>query len=132
MMFVAVFTIIGYIFVQPVLFSQFPVYDPINLGYLSFDLLIALAYSGFMLNLFNLIPVSPLDGGRITAIISPRVWLLGVPILIALFLFLDLGIEPAEEEDENEDETAGAATAWTPRGCWTRTTRTKARKHWGF
>ena len=44
MMFVAVFTIIGYIFLQPVLFSQFAVYDPINLGYLSFDLLIALAF----------------------------------------------------------------------------------------
>ena len=35
------------------------------------QLLLALAYSGFMLNLFNLIPISPLDGGRITAIISP-------------------------------------------------------------
>ena len=35
-------------------------------------LLLALAYAGFFLNLFNLIPVSPFDGGRITAIISPR------------------------------------------------------------
>ncbi len=51
------------------------------------DLLIALAYSGFMLNLFNLLPVSPLDGGRITAIISPRIWLLGVPALIGLFFW---------------------------------------------
>lgn len=51
------------------------------------DLLIALAYSGFVLNLFNLIPMSPLDGGRITAIISPRLWLVGVPILIGLFLW---------------------------------------------
>jgi Zn-dependent protease len=51
------------------------------------QLMLALAYSGFMLNLFNLIPISPLDGGRITAIISPRVWLFGVPLLIALFLY---------------------------------------------
>lgn len=51
------------------------------------QLLLALAYSGFMLNLFNLIPVSPLDGGRITAIISPKVWLLGVPLLAALFFY---------------------------------------------
>src|SRR5262249_59479206 len=38
-------------------------------------LLLALSYAGFFLNLFNLIPVAPLDGGRITAILSPRVWL---------------------------------------------------------
>lgn len=53
----------------------------------SSQLLLALAYSGFMLNLFNLIPVSPLDGGRITAIISPSVWLLGVPLLAGLFFY---------------------------------------------
>ncbi|HEX5127380.1 MAG TPA: site-2 protease family protein [Rhodocyclaceae bacterium] len=51
------------------------------------QLLMALAYSGFMINLFNLIPISPLDGGRITAIISPKVWLLGVPLLAALFFY---------------------------------------------
>jgi Zn-dependent protease len=51
------------------------------------DLLLALAYAGCFLNLFNLIPLSPFDGGRITAIISPRVWLLGVPVLVALFLW---------------------------------------------
>lgn len=50
-------------------------------------LLLALAYSGLMLNLINLIPISPLDGGRITAIISPKVWLLGVPVLAALFFY---------------------------------------------
>jgi Zn-dependent protease len=50
-------------------------------------LMLALAYAGFFINLFNLIPVSPFDGGRITAIISPRVWLAGVPILIGLFLW---------------------------------------------
>jgi Zn-dependent protease len=51
------------------------------------QLLLALAYSGCMLNLFNLIPISPLDGGRITAIISPKVWLVGVPLLAALFFY---------------------------------------------
>ena len=48
--------------------------------------LIALAYSGFFLNLFNLIPVPPFDGGRITAVLGPKVWFLGVPILVGLFL----------------------------------------------
>jgi Zn-dependent protease len=51
------------------------------------NLLMALAYAGCMINLFNLIPVSPLDGGRITAIISPKVWLAGVPLLAALFFY---------------------------------------------
>lgn len=51
------------------------------------QLMLALAYAGFMINLFNLIPISPLDGGRITAIISPKVWLLGAPLLIGLFLY---------------------------------------------
>ncbi|MBV9571306.1 MAG: site-2 protease family protein [Alphaproteobacteria bacterium] len=50
-------------------------------------LLLALAYAGFFINLFNLIPLSPFDGGRITAILSPRVWLVGAPMLLALFLW---------------------------------------------
>jgi Zn-dependent protease len=50
-------------------------------------LLLAIAYAGLFLNLFNLLPISPLDGGRITAILSPRVWLLGAPILLALMLY---------------------------------------------
>jgi Zn-dependent protease len=36
------------------------------------NLLLALSYAGFFINLFNLIPLSPFDGGRITAIISWR------------------------------------------------------------
>jgi len=50
-------------------------------------LLLALAYSGFFINLFNLIPLKPLDGGRITAIVSPRLWLVGIPVLVALFVW---------------------------------------------
>jgi Zn-dependent protease len=48
--------------------------------------LLAVSYSGFFLNLFNLIPISPLDGGRITAVLSPRIWLLGAPVLIGVFM----------------------------------------------
>ena len=43
-----------------------------------------LAYVGFLLNLFNLLPVPPLDGGRITAAVSPKVWMLGIAGLIGL------------------------------------------------
>lgn len=51
------------------------------------DLMRAVAYSGFILNLFNLLPVSPLDGGRITSVVSPHIWLIGIPALVALFFY---------------------------------------------
>jgi Zn-dependent protease len=47
----------------------------------------ALAYVGFLINLFNLLPVLPLDGGRAMAAISPWVWLVGFAGLIALLFF---------------------------------------------
>lgn len=50
-------------------------------------LMLALAYTGFFLNLFNLIPLSPLDGGRIVSVISPKLWFVGVPILLGVFLW---------------------------------------------
>jgi len=50
-------------------------------------LLLALSYSGFFLNLFNLIPLPPLDGGRLSSVISTRLWLLGAPLLVAVFLW---------------------------------------------
>jgi Zn-dependent protease len=51
------------------------------------DLWMAIAYTGFMLNLFNMLPISPLDGGRITQVLSPRIWFLGAPLLVALFFY---------------------------------------------
>ncbi|MGY3452727.1 site-2 protease family protein [Bradyrhizobium sp. USDA 4353] len=51
------------------------------------NLLLAIAYSGLFLNLFNLLPISPLDGGRVTSVLSPRIWLLGVPMLLAMMLY---------------------------------------------
>jgi Zn-dependent protease len=47
----------------------------------------ALAYIGFFLNLFNLLPVVPLDGGRAMAALSPWVWFAGFAGLIALTFF---------------------------------------------
>ena len=51
------------------------------------SLVLAIAYSGFMLNLFNLIPLSPLDGGRIMAAVSPKLWFVGLPMLGALYIW---------------------------------------------
>ena len=44
----------------------------------------ALAYVGFFINLFNLLPVLPLDGGRAMAALSPWVWFAGYAGLVAL------------------------------------------------
>ena len=45
----------------------------------------ALAYTGFMINMFNLIPISPLDGGRIVGVISRWLWVAGYAVGIAVF-----------------------------------------------
>jgi Zn-dependent protease len=44
----------------------------------------ALAFIGFFLNLFNLLPVVPLDGGRAMAAMAPWMWFLGFAAMIAL------------------------------------------------
>jgi Zn-dependent protease len=49
--------------------------------------LLAIAYAGFVLNLFNLIPVVPLDGGHVVAVISPKIWIVGIPLLVALYVW---------------------------------------------
>ena len=51
------------------------------------DFLVALAFTGFLLNLFNLLPIVPLDGGRAVAAIHPAIWALGLAGLIALAVF---------------------------------------------
>ena len=51
------------------------------------DFWIAVAYTGFFLNLFNLIPFVWLDGGRVAAVISPRLWIAGLAALILGAIF---------------------------------------------
>jgi Zn-dependent protease len=62
----------------------------------------ALAFTGFFLNLFNLLPVVPLDGGRAFAAMAPWMWFVGLfavvvlvflapnPILLLIALFAGL------------------------------------------
>ncbi len=44
----------------------------------------AMAFVGFLINLFNLLPVVPLDGGRAVAALHPAIWLAGLAALAVL------------------------------------------------
>jgi Zn-dependent protease len=50
------------------------------------DLLVGLAFVGFLINLFNLIPIVPLDGGRAAAALHPAVWFLGLLMMVGLVI----------------------------------------------
>jgi Zn-dependent protease len=52
-----------------------------------YPLFLGLAYVGFFLNLFNLLPIVPLDGGWIAGAISPWLWLIGAVGLVCLYVF---------------------------------------------
>lgn len=68
------------------------------------DLWLALAFTGFTLNLFNLLPVHPLDGGRTVAAIGrwmrlggvallvPALFLLHSPVMLLIVLFAGMGL----------------------------------------
>jgi Zn-dependent protease len=46
--------------------------------------LLQIAFLGAFLNLFNLIPLTPLDGGRTVSAISPYIWLVGLCAVLYL------------------------------------------------
>ncbi len=47
-----------------------------------------LAYFGFFMNLFNLVPIVPFDGGRVLAAIDRRIWILGFAGLLIYQIWL--------------------------------------------
>src|SRR5436305_804718 len=52
------------------------------------DMWRALAFTGFFLNLFNLLPVVPLDGGRAFAAMAPWMWFAGFfGIIVLVFVW---------------------------------------------
>ena len=52
-----------------------------------YELFQALAFFGFFLNLFNLAPVLPLDGGRAMAALTPWMWIVGYALLVGATVF---------------------------------------------
>lgn len=56
-------------------------------SYQDSDFLRALAFVGFFLNLINLFPALPLDGGRAVGALHPAVWLLGLVGLVGVELW---------------------------------------------
>jgi Zn-dependent protease len=87
-------------------------------------LFLALAYVGFFLNLFNLTPISPLDGGRVAQAFSRRAWIVGAILLAGLFLttgapmLLLIGLMALprlfnrQSEDERPELEPSAQRAW--------------------
>lgn len=90
------------------------------------ELLSAMAYTGFVLNLLNLLPVPPFDGGAVAGAISTRLWVAGLVLLVALMLIsfnplllvvAVLGAvqvwgrlgDPGEDEDDGSEPAAAPA-----------------------
>ena len=59
----------------------------------------ALAFTGFFLNLFNLLPVVPLDGGRAMAAMAPWMWFVGFGAIVVLRV-------PVAQPDPDPDRAA--------------------------
>ena len=88
------------------------------------DLLRAAASTGFLLNLFNLLPIVPLDGGRAMAAIHPSLWIAGIAGLAVLLVFspnvililiLILGGREAWVRWRSRNDTDGASYYTVPR-----------------
>jgi len=55
---------------------------------------IAMAFVGFFINLFNLLPIVPLDGGRAVAALHPAIWAVGLLGLVVLAIYRPSPILP--------------------------------------
>jgi Zn-dependent protease len=49
-------------------------------------IVLALAHTGYLLNLFNLAPLGVLDGGAIVTALSPWLWLIGAAIIAVMLV----------------------------------------------
>ncbi len=82
------------------------------------ELFQALAFVGFFLNLFNLLPVLPLDGGRAMAALSPWMWVVGYGLLVGATVALPQphhAADPALRRPRDLAPLAAAQDAGGPR-----------------
>lgn len=56
--------------------------------YMDSPLFYSLAYIGFLLNLINLLPIHPLDGGRIATAVTRWLWLVGLVGGLAIIIYM--------------------------------------------
>jgi Zn-dependent protease len=56
------------------------------------DLLMSLAFTGLFINLFNLLPMLPLDGGRVAGALHPVIWFGGLVVLLGWEIYRPSGI----------------------------------------
>lgn len=52
------------------------------------QMLMGIAYAGFFINLINLLPIHPLDGGRISVAVSRWLWIVGLIGGLAIIVYL--------------------------------------------
>ncbi|WNR43585.1 site-2 protease family protein [Paenibacillus roseipurpureus] len=57
--------------------------------YLDSGVIVSVAYAAFYLNLFNLLPIHPLDGGRISTAVTRWLWLLGLIGGLIVIVYID-------------------------------------------
>jgi Zn-dependent protease len=87
-------------------------------------LLMSLAFTGLVLNLFNLAPVRPLDGGKVVDLLYPWIWAIGIlgllayelyrPGAIALILLLLAGYQLYHQVRDRDGHFARAAATVQP------------------
>lgn len=56
------------------------------------SLWMAAAYLGAFMNLFNMLPVLPFDGGRVAGALSPSLWVIGFALFVALSLLAHISL----------------------------------------
>ena len=70
----------------------------------------ALAFTGFFLNLFNLLPVVPLDGGRAMAAMAPWMWFVGLGAMVALLFVAPEPDPPPDPAARRRSRPGGAGS----------------------